>query len=82
MEETKDVVEETLNEPENTTKTTEEELDDFMESTVSMADILKAQTEHETEKKAILGASDDKCCSYAQVISLKATFILLRLFVQ
>lgn len=68
MEETKEVVEEVNNEVENSVKTTEEELDDFMESTVSMADILNAQTEHETEKKAILGASDDKCCSYAQVI--------------
>lgn len=69
MEETKKVVEDVNNEGENSVKTTEEELEDFMDSTVSMADILKAQTEHETEKKAILGASDDKCCSYAQVIN-------------
>lgn len=69
MEETKEVVDKTTNEVESSTKTTttEEELDEFMETTVSMADILQAQTEHETEKKAILGASDDKCCSYAQV---------------
>lgn len=73
MEETKEVVQETIEETENSIKTNEEELDHFMESTVSMADILQAQTEHETEKKAILGASDDKCCSYAQVKHKKNT---------
>lgn len=37
------------------------------EESVTMVDILKAEEELEQESAAVLGGSDEKCCTYAKV---------------
>jgi E3 ubiquitin-protein ligase UBR7 len=51
----------------STTSTSKEESVEEDTNVVTMVDVLKEEQELEDDAKAVLGASDDKNCTYSQV---------------
>lgn len=53
-------------EPENMNSTDTDTIDTLEETSITMVDILAQENELEEEYAAVLGASDDKCCTYGK----------------